>query len=68
MKSIFEEVFPAGVSVMARFVMRWHSMPNASRRAVLLGARIRLVCSLFAPCAAGALVISVRYRIDEQDH
>ena len=36
--------------------------------AVLLGARIRLVCSLLAPCAAGASVISVRHRIYEQDH
>ena len=43
-------------------------MTDASRRAVLLGARIRLVCSLLAPCAAGASVISVRHRIDEQDH
>jgi hypothetical protein len=43
-------------------------MADASRRAVLLGARIRLVCSLLAPCAAGASVISVRHRIYEQDH
>jgi len=43
-------------------------MTAASRRAVLLGARIRLVCSLLAPCAAGASVISVRHRIYEQDH
>ena len=43
-------------------------MTDASRRAVLLGARIRLVCSLFAPCAAGASVISVCHRIYEQDH
>jgi hypothetical protein len=43
-------------------------MTDASRRAVLLGARIRLVCSLLAPCAAGASVISVRHRIYEQDH
>jgi len=43
-------------------------MTDASRSAVLLGARIRLVCSLLAPCAAGASVISVRHRIYEQDH
>ena len=43
-------------------------MTDTSRRAVLLGARIRLVCSLLAPCAAGASVISVRHRIYEQDH
>jgi len=43
-------------------------MTDASRRTVLLGARIRLVCSLLAPCAAGASVISVRHRIYEQDH
>jgi len=43
-------------------------MTDASRRAVLLGARIRLVCSLLAPCAAGASVISVHHRIYEQDH
>ena len=43
-------------------------MTDASRRAVLLGARIRLVCSRLVPCAAGASVISVRHRIFEQDH
>ena len=43
-------------------------MTYASRRAVLLGARIRLVCSLLTPCVAGASVISVRHRIYEQDH
>ena len=43
-------------------------MTDASRRAVLLGARIRLECSLLAPCAADASVISVRHRIDEQDY
>ena len=43
-------------------------MTDASRLAVLLGARVRLVRSLLAPCAAGASVISVRHRIYEQDH
>ena len=43
-------------------------MTDASRRAVSLGARIRLVCSLLAPCVAGASAISVRHRIYEQDH
>jgi hypothetical protein len=41
---------------------------DTSRRAVLLGARIRLACSLFVPCGAGASVISVRHRIYEKDH
>jgi hypothetical protein len=43
-------------------------MTDASRRAVLLGARIRFVCLLLAPCAAGTSVISVRHLIYEQDH
>jgi hypothetical protein len=43
-------------------------MTDAPRRAVLLSARIRLVCLLLAPCAAGASVISVRHLIYEQDH
>ena len=43
-------------------------MTDASRRAVLLDVRIRLVCSLLVACAAGACVISVRHRIYEQDH
>jgi hypothetical protein len=43
-------------------------MTDASRRAALLGARIRLVCLLLAPCAADASVISVRHLIYEQDH
>ena len=42
-------------------------MTDASRRVVLLGARIRLVCALLAPCAAGASVISVRHHIYEQN-
>jgi len=40
-------------------------MTDASRRTVLLGARIRLVCSLLAPCAVGAWGISMRHRIYE---
>ena len=32
-------------------------MTDASHRAALLGARIRLVCALLAPCALGASVI-----------
>ena len=43
-------------------------MTDASRLAVLLGTRIRLVCLLLAPCAVGASVISVRHLIYEQDH
>jgi hypothetical protein len=43
-------------------------LTDASRRAVLPGARIRLVYSLLSPCATGASIISVRHRIYEQDH
>jgi hypothetical protein len=43
-------------------------MTDASRRAVLLGARIRLVHALLASCDAGASVISVQQRIYEQDY
>ena len=41
-------------------------MTDASRRAVLLGARIHLVCSRLA--LPGASVISVRHRIYDQNH
>jgi hypothetical protein len=36
--------------------------------AALLGARIRQVCALLAPCRPGASAISVRHRIDDRDH
>jgi len=42
-------------------------MSDASRRAVLLGARIRLISSLLAPCADGASAISVSHLNNEQD-
>jgi hypothetical protein len=34
----------------------------------LPGARLRLICPLLALCTAGASIIWVRQRIDEQDH
>ncbi|MGB8334623.1 MAG: hypothetical protein WCE56_09025 [Desulfobacterales bacterium] len=42
-------------------------MSDASRRAVLLGARIRLISSLLAPCADGVSAISVSHLNNEQD-